>query len=158
MNKLYIKDITSTVPDHYSILNESGEAVYNVDQDFKTFGNTIRINKLGEEKYFEIERKSINSMYMYEAKYFDNTSLTINQNLGFKEQELSLHSDDYDLNLKGDILEFNFEVYDKSGEKVGIVNNLPVEAASNIEIEVLNERYEDVLVSLFAIFEEIKTI
>lgn len=57
MKKLYIKQKVFKLTDHYPVLNENQEKVYQVDQDFKLIGNRVHVSDSQGNEIFVIDKK-----------------------------------------------------------------------------------------------------
>lgn len=155
MYKLYIKQKVFKITDHYPVLNEAGEEVYQVDQDFKIIGNRITVTKKDGSKSFVLEKKLFKMLPEYEVVFDDGKSFRIKQNFRWFKKDIDLISQDYNLKLRGDLWDLNFDV-ENQGQVVGHIDKAWFTWGDTYEITVFDEAFEEELLALLIVVDAIK--
>lgn len=155
MYKLYIKQKVFKITDHYSVLDEAGKEVYYVDQDFKFIGNRVTVTKCDGSKSFVLEKKIFTFMPQYVVSFSDGKSFFIKQNFTFFKKDIDLISDDYDLKLKGNFWDLDFDV-ESQGTVVGHIEKAWLSWGDTYEITVYDESFEEELLALLIVVDAIK--
>lgn len=155
MYKLYIKQKVFKITDHYPIFNEAREEVYQVDQDFKLIGNRIRVAKKDGTKSFVLNKLLFRIPPQYEVVFNDGKSFLIKQNFRLFKKDIDLISDDYNLELTGNLWDLNFDVK-YQGKVVGHIDKIWLAWGDTYEITVFDPSFEEELVALFIAVDAIK--
>lgn len=155
MYKLYIKQKVFKITDHYPVLDEEGNEVYYVDQDFKLIGNRITVTKNGGAKSFVLEKRLMTLMPKYDVTFSDGKSFFIKQNLTFFKKDIDLFSEDYDLKLVGNLWDLNFDV-ENNGQVVGHIDKEFMSWGDTYEITVYDKAFEEELLALLIVVDAIK--
>lgn len=155
MYKLYIKQKVFKITDHYPVLNEAGEEVYQVDQDFKLIGKRIMAAKKDGSKSFVLEKKLFKIPPQYEVVFSDGKSLLIKQNFSLFKKDIDLISSDYNLELRGNFWDLNFDVKNQ-GKVVGHIDKAWLSWGDTYEITVFDQAFEEELLALFIALDAIK--
>ncbi|MFM1524688.1 MULTISPECIES: LURP-one-related/scramblase family protein [Helcococcus] len=154
MKKLYIKQKVFKITDHYEVFDDNQIAVYRVDQDFKFWGNAINVTKLNGSGSFTIKRGIVFFLANYDVDFSDGKNFNIKQDFAFFRKKLKIISDDYDLNLLGDLFSFDFNVY--NGDKlVGNIYRKVLTWRDTFVIEVIDENFEDELLALLIAIDDL---
>lgn len=154
MKKLYIKQKVIKITDHYPVLNEHGDQLYRVDQDFKLIGNRVKVTSLTGRTNFTIKRGIKLFLPKYRVNFADGKSIRIRQNLSIFRRKLSLYSRDYDLDIRGDIFSLNFKVYN-AGRLVGEIYRKWLAWGDTFVLTVHDDSYEEEILAIFIAVDEI---
>ena len=157
MHKLYLQQKIFKITDHYEVYDDSGNAVYQVDQDFKFIGNTVHVRKFDGSKGFVIDRKILTLLPRYIITFDDGKVLRVKQNLTFFKKSIDLISDDYDLNLRGNFLDMDFEIFERN-RVVGRIYKKYFTFRDIFVLEIIEDEYEDEILALTIVVDEIKDI
>lgn len=157
MHKLYLQQKIFKITDHYEVYDDSGNAVYQVDQDFKFIGNTVHVRKIDGTKGFVIDRKILTLLPRYIITFDDGKVLRVKQNLTFFKKSIDLISDDYDLNLRGNFLDMDFEIFERN-RVVGRIYKKYFTFRDIFVLEIIEDEYEDEILALTIVVDEIKDI
>lgn len=155
MYKLYIKQKVFKITDHYPVLNEEGEAVYQVDQDFTLIGNRITVTKNDGSHSFVLEKKLLTFMPQYTVVFNDGKSFLIKKNFTLFKKDINLISDDYTLKLIGNFWDLNFDI-ENQGQVVGHIDKALLSWGDTFEITVFDQAFEEELVALLIVVDAIK--
>lgn len=155
MYKLYIKQKVFKITDHYPVVNEAGDEVYQVDQDFKLIGNRITVRKNDGSKSFVLNKILFKIMPQYEVVFDDGKSFVIKQNFKLFKKDIDLISEDYNLTLKGDLWDLNFDV-ENQGQVVGHIDKAWFTWGDTYEITVFDQEFEEELIALLIVVDAIK--
>lgn len=157
MHKLYLQQKIFKITDHYEVYDDSGNAVYQVDQDFKFIGNTVHVRKFDGTKGFVIDRKILTLLPRYIITFDDGKVLRVKQNFTFFKKSIDLISDDYDLNLRGNFLDMDFEIFERN-RVVGRIYKKYFTFRDIFVLEIIEDEYEDEILALTIVVDEIKDI
>ncbi len=155
MRKLYLNQKIFKITDHYEVFDEYGNAVYQVDQDFKFIGNRVNVRKFDGTNGFVIERGFYFFLPTYEITFDDGKEIEIRQNFTFFKKDIDLISDDYNLKLKGNFWDMDFEIFE--GDRlVGRIYKEYFTFRDKFVLEILEDEYEDEILALTIAIDEIK--
>lgn len=154
MYNLYIKQKVFKITDHYEVFNENSKPVYQVDQDFKLIGNTIKVKKLDGSKSFVINREIFTLLPVYNVNFSDGKEFQIKKNFTFFKKSIDVISSDYELNLSGNFWDLNFDVSD-GGRHVGSIKKEFLSWGDTFTISVYDETYEEELLALLIAVDDI---
>ncbi|MDO5015953.1 MAG: LURP-one-related family protein [Eubacteriales bacterium] len=155
MYKLYIRQKVFKLRDVYPVLDEDGNAVYQVEQDFRLIGNTVHVNHVSNQRSFVIDRELLRLMPRYQVRFNDGSRMTIRQRINLFRKQIEVSSKDYQLNLKGDfILDLYFDVYNGT-TKVGYIEKAFLAWGDTFVITVLDPEFEEELLALLIVVDDI---
>lgn len=157
MRKLYVKQKVFKFTDHYDVLDENNNPIYKVDQDFRFFGNSVNVSKYDGSKSFNISRGMIFLLPKYSVKFSDGNKMTIQQDLTFFRKKIKIISNDYTLELKGNIWDINFEVYNNL-KLVGNIYKKFLSWSDTFVIDVYDDSFEEELLALLIVVDDILDI
>lgn len=155
MHQLFIKQKVFKITDHYPVTDENGREVYYVDQDFKLIGNRVTITKISTGEQIFINRELFTLFFpKYTVDFYDGKQIEINQEFALFKKVFSISSNDYDLEVKGDFFDFNFQVYDKD-RLVGEIERKWLTWGDTFVITVYDKEFEEELVAILIAIDEI---
>ena len=155
MRKLYLNQKIFKITDHYEVFDEYGNAVYQVDQEFRFIGNTVHVRKFDGTNGFTIERGFYFFLPTYEITFDDGKEIKIKQNFTFFRKDIDLISYDYNLKLKGNFWDMDFEIFE--GDRVvGRIYKEYFTFRDKFVLEILEDEYEDEILALTIAIDEIK--
>lgn len=155
MYKLYIQQKVFKLRDVYPVLDEEGQTVYEVDQDWKLVGNTVHVRHVASGRSFVIDRELFRFMPHYQVDFSDGRSLTIAQRFSFFRKQIDISSSQFQLQLQGDYFwDLNFSVYNEQ-EEVGSIQKAWLSWGDCYEISVCDPRFEEALLALLIALDDI---
>lgn len=154
MRKLFIKQKIFKILDHYEVYDENQNPVYQVDQDFKFFGHSVNVQSLTDNRYFNISRGINFFLARYEVNFSDGTRLLIDQEFGLFKKKVKVISDSYDLNLRGNFWDLDFQVYNGS-TLVGVISKAFLAWGDTYQIEVIYPEFEEELLALHLVIDDL---
>ena len=155
MHKLYLNQKIFKITDHYEVFDDAGNAVYQVNQDFRIFGNTVHVRRINDNLGFTIDRKILTILPRYTITFNDGKVIKVKQNLTIFKKNIDLMSNDYNLKLKGNFWDLNFEVFEGS-RVVGRIYKEYFAIRDKFVLEILDDEYEDEILALTIVVDEIK--
>lgn len=155
MYKLYVQQKVFKWRDSYQVLDEAGQPVYQVEQDFKFLGNTVHVQHLTKNRSFVIDRELLRLMPRYQVAFNDGSSMYIRQVFTFFIKQIEVESDRYKLELRGrNLWDHDFEVYQEDA-KVGQIQKIWLTWGDTYEISVYNPEFEEELLALLIVVDDI---
>lgn len=147
MRKLYIKQKVFKILDHYEVYDENQNPVYQVDQNFKLFGHSVNVQSLIDGRCFNISRGVNFFLARYEVNFSDGTSIYVDQEFSFFKKKIKISSDKYDLTLRGNFLDLDFEIYN-GPTLVGMISKKFLAWGDTYQIKVIYPEFEEELLAL----------
>ncbi|MDO5026193.1 MAG: LURP-one-related family protein [Tissierellia bacterium] len=154
MYKLFIKQKVLKLVDHYFVMDENGQEVYEVSQDFMLIGNSVNVKSLKGRTSFTIERGFTFLLPSYDVNFEDGRNIKIEQEFSLIRTRLSLNSRDYDLEIKGDIFAYDFSIYNKDVE-VGHIDRKIIAWGDTFVLDIYDEDYEEEILAIAIAVDEI---
>lgn len=154
MYQLFIKQKVFKITDHYPVLDENQNEVYYVDQDFKFIGNTVNITKIATGEKIVLNRELLTLMPRYTVDFYDGKQITIKKDFTFFKKSFKIQSDDYNLSVKGDWFDFNFQVFNND-TPVGDIERKWLTWGDTFVITVYDKEFEEELIALLIAVDEI---
>lgn len=147
MHTLYIKQRIFKITDNYPIKDDQGKVRYQVDQDFKLIGDKIHVTDPNGEEVFTVKRKLIRLFPTYSVAFADGQSLKVRSQLSLMRRKVKVSSDDFELKVRGNLIDHKFTV-SESGEEIGTIRKKLLSIGDSFEIQVKDRNYEQVLVAI----------
>lgn len=155
MKKYYFKEKFFKITDKYPILDENCNEVYFFDQDFKFVGYKAKLKDMDGNILFDISKKVLSFLQTYYVDFYDGSHMEINQKLSFLKRKVIASYQGKELNLKGNYLDHDFEVYFKNN-LIAEMNKKFFAFTDQYELTVYDENYSLVLIALCLCINEMK--
>ena len=155
MKKYYFKEKFFKLTDKYPILDENGNEVYFFDQDFKFVGYKAKLKDMEGNVLFDISKKVLSFLQTYYVDFYDGSHMEINQKLSFLKRKVNAFYEGKELNLKGNYLDHDFEVYFKNN-LIAEMNKKFFAFTDQYELTVYDEDFTLLLIALCLCINEMK--
>lgn len=155
MKKYYFKEKFFKLTDKYPILDENGNEVYFFDQDFKFIGYKAKLKDMDGNILFDISKKVLSFLQTYYVDFYDGSHMEINQKLSFLKRKVNAFYEGKELNLKGNYLDHDFEVYFKNN-LIAEMNKKFFAFTDQYELTVYDEDFTLLLIALCLCINEMK--
>lgn len=155
MKKYYFKEKFFKLTDKYPILDENGNEVYFFDQDFKFVGYKAKLKDMEGNVLFDISKKVLSFLQTYYVDFYDGSHMEINQKLSFLKRKVNAFYEEKELNLKGNYLDHDFEVYFKNN-LIAEMNKKFFAFTDQYELTVYDENFTLLLIALCLCINEMK--
>lgn len=141
--------------DKYPILDENGNEVYFFDQDFKFVGYKAKLKDMEGNILFDISKKVLSFLQTYYVDFYDGSHMEINQKLSFLKRKVNAFYEGKELNLRGNYLDHDFEVYFKNN-LIAEMNKKFFAFTDQYELTVYDENFTLLLIALCLCINEMK--
>ncbi|WP_058989678.1 LURP-one-related/scramblase family protein [Anaerococcus rubeinfantis] len=155
MKKYYFKEKFFKLTDKYPILDENGNEAYFFDQDFKFVGYQAKLKDMEGNVLFDISKKILSFLQTYYVDFYDGSHMEINQKLSFLKRKVNAFYEGKELNLRGNYLDHDFEVYFKN-DLIAEMNKKFFAFTDQYELTVYDEDFTLVLIALCLCINEMK--
>lgn len=155
MKKYYFKEKFFKLTDKYPIFDENGNEVYFFDQDFKFVGYKAKLKDMDGNILFDISKKVLSFLQTYYVDFYDGSHMEINQKLSFLKRKVNAFYEGKELNLKGNYLDHDFEVYFKNN-LIAEMNKKFFAFTDQYELTVYDEDFTLLLIALCLCINEMK--
>lgn len=147
MKKLYIKQKVFKITDHYPVLDENQDIVYQVDEEFKFIGKKIRVSDKEGNPVFTINREVLTLLPHFVIDFADGTTLELKSRFTFLKKKIDVLPEESDIHVEGSFFSYRFEVH-KSGVPIGEIERGMLTWGDVFEITVLQEEYQELLLAI----------
>lgn len=154
MRQLFIRQKVFKLRDSYPVLDQTGKAVYQVEEDFKFFGHTVHVDHADGTRSFVIDKELFTFLPFYRVQFSDGTSMTIKQHFTFFKKEFEINSETHSLSVQGDFFDLNFDVYNGE-ERVGHIQREWLSWGDTFVISVFNQLFEEELLALLIVVDRV---
>ncbi|WP_236785888.1 LURP-one-related/scramblase family protein [Anaerococcus ihuae] len=155
MKKYYFKEKFFKLTDKYPILDENGNEVYFFDQDFKFVGYKAKLKDMEGNVLFDISKKVLSFLQTYYVDFYDGSHMEINQKLSFLKRKVNAFYEGKELNLRGNYIDHDFEVYFKNN-LIAEMNKKFFAFTDQYELTVYDEDFTLLLIALCLCINEMK--
>lgn len=155
MKKYYFKEKFFKLTDKYPILDENGNEVYFFDQDFKFVGYKAKLKDMEGNILFDISKKVLSFLQTYYVDFYDGSHMEINQKLSFLKRKVNAFYEGKELNLRGNYIDHDFEVYFKNN-LIAEMNKKFFAFTDQYELTVYDEDFTLLLIALCLCINEMK--
>ncbi|MDU6063651.1 MAG: LURP-one-related family protein [Anaerococcus sp.] len=155
MKKYYFKEKFFKLTDKYPILDKNGNEAYFFDQDFKFVGYQAKLKDMDGNVLFDISKKVLSFLQTYYVDFYDGSHMEINQKLSFLKRKVNAFYEGKELNLRGNYLDHDFEVYFKN-DLIAEMNKKFFAFTDQYELTVYDEDFTLVLIGLCLCINEMK--
>lgn len=155
MRSLFIKQKILKITDHYPVLDESGSAVYNVDQNFQLFGLSVEISNPSGQILCHIDRKIIALLPTFFLQFANGEEVVMRSRFTLFRQKIDISPDEFGIYIEGDILDYNFSVF-RGGQMIGRINKKFLALSDTYHLEIFQEEFELLFVAIVVAIDHIK--
>lgn len=147
MIKLFIKQKVFKITDHYPVLDENQNTVYQVDQDFKFIGNTVRVSDANGTELFIVDKEVFTFLPRYVVRFNDGREIFIRSRFEFLKKKIDIEQSGNELYLEGDWLDFQFSIF-RNSEKIGQITREFLTWGDTYQLEIYDDIYKELVVAL----------
>lgn len=155
MKKYYFKEKFFKLTDKYPILDENGNEAYFFDQDFKFVGYKAKLKDMDGNILFDLSKKVLSFLQTYYVDFYDGSHMEINQKLSFLKRKVNAFYEGKELNLRGNYIDHDFEVYFKNN-LIAEMNKKFFAFTDQYELTVYDEDFTLLLIALCLCINEMK--
>jgi uncharacterized protein YxjI len=155
MKRLYIKQKVFKITDHYPVLDENQNVVYQVDQDFKLIGNTVHVSDKHGSKIFVVDKEIFTLLPKYVVNFANGQSIYLVSRLRFLVKQIDVLPEETGIVLEGDIFDHNFSIY-KHGSLIAMIQKQFLAWGDTYELIIHDEKQQDLILSLMIAVDCIK--
>ncbi|AMB98634.1 hypothetical protein AWM75_00880 [Aerococcus urinaehominis] len=145
--KLTFRQKIFQITDKYWIKDQDGNKAYQVDQDLRLIGDKIHVNDANKEPIFTVTRKIIRLFPTYEIEFTSGETIKVRSQLSFMKRKLKVTSDDFKLQVKGNLIDYKFKIY-QDGDLIGSIGKKMISIGDSYVVTVENTDFEQVLVGI----------
>ena len=118
---LYIKQRIFSFADKYSVYNEFGEPIYNVEGELFSWGAKIHLYDLNRTELYFIKQKIFNFFPEYEIYKGDTICARVKKEISFLRPKLDVQSSYGDFEIEGSFMQMDFEIQ-CNGQNLGEIH------------------------------------
>lgn len=155
MENYYFKEKFFKITDHYAILDENGNDAYFVDQDFKLLGYSSTISDVNRNPILEIDKEVFSLFQKFNVNFYDNRYMRVESKISFLTRKVEINYEGEVFNLKGKILDMNFEIF-KGDYLIGEIEKTFFAMTDTYRLTVHDENYTEALLALTLCLNNIK--
>ena len=155
MKNYYFKEKFFKITDHYAILDENGNDAYFVDQDFKLLGYSSTISDINRNPILEIDKEIFSLFQKFNVNFYDNRYMRVESKISFLTRKVEINYEGEVFNLKGKILDMNFEIF-KGDYLIGEIEKTFFAMTDTYRLTVHDENYTEALLALTLCLNNIK--
>ena len=155
MRQLYIEQAIFKITDHYPILDQSGEPVYQVDQDFTFFGHRARLSALDGGEIFEMVRVLLAFLPKYEVRFRDGSTAAIKSEISLLRRRMTAEMDGLDFRIEGNFFDHEFSLC-QGDRLVGEIRKKFLSFRDCFEITVWDESAEALMIAVMIAVDNLK--
>jgi len=155
MRELYIKQKVFKITDHYPVMDQNGDLVYQVDQDFKLIGNKVRVSNAEGVEIFVVDKEILTFLPRYQISFANGQHVTIKSRFTLFAKQIDVESEGLNLFLQGSFFDYDFEVY--QGDRViGSISKQFMTFGDTYELKIYDESLEVYVLALMIAVDCIK--
>lgn len=147
MKTLYIKQKVFKITDHYPVLDDQQNAVYQVDQDLKFLGNTVHVSDANGRELFVVDKEIFTFTPRFVVRFSDGREIVLRSRLEFFKKKIDIEQAGPSLYLEGDWLDFDFTVLQGS-EEIGRISREFLSWGDTYQLAIFDDQYQDLVVAL----------
>ena len=146
MKTLYAKQKVFKIEDHYPIMDENGEAVYQVDQNFKFFGYEVHVSRADGTPVFVITQELLKFLPTFHVRFENGDTMTIKSRISFLKKKIDVEYSEENLSITGDVWDWDFAL--REGEReVASVTRKFLTWGDTFTLDIFDDAYSDVVVA-----------
>lgn len=153
MNLIIKKELFS-IQDAYDIFDENNIIKYHIKKEFFSMVRMLRIYDGNGTELAIVKRVFTSLMPKYNIEIDKKVIGSIKKELTFFKPKYSINYKGYTAN--GDLMNFNFNVLDKSSNIVASIKRIHFKTSSTCEIDIINQSDELDIVLLAVVLEDMR--
>ncbi len=154
MKNLFIKQKVFKITDHYPVLDESGNAVYHVDQDFQLLGLSVVISDQEGNPVCKVDRKILSFLPVFYLSFHTGEEIVMKSRFTFLRQKIDIEPYELGIYIEGNIIDHKFAVY-KGGRIIGRIDRELLVWGDTYHLEIIEEEYELLFVGMVVAIDHI---
>ncbi|MCK8058151.1 MULTISPECIES: LURP-one-related/scramblase family protein [unclassified Fusibacter] len=155
MKKLFIKQKVFKITDHYPITDENQETIYQVDQDFKLIGNTVRVSDKYGSELFVVSKEVFTLLPRFVVRFANGNEVVLKSRFTLFNKEIDIDPDGLKLFLKGDFFDHNFSLYENNTQ-IGSITEEYFTWGDTFVLTINDESKQDLIVAIMIAVDCIK--
>lgn len=149
-----IKQKVFAFGDKFTIRNEFGEPILNVQGKVFSLGDKLRIYDGQMNEIFYIEQKLFRLLPEYRIYEHGREVAFLKKEFTFFKPKINIESDYGSFRIEGSVFHYNFEIYEGS-ELVAVVNKKFIAFSDEYNLEVLDDSNVPFLITLVIVIDQI---
>lgn len=155
MKKLYIKEKVFKITDHYQVFNECQEPLYQVDQDFKFFGNTVHVSDTNGREIFVVDKVVFSFLPRYNIKFSDGREALVESQFTFFKKKIDITTENLHLQANGNFWDYQFEIVN-GDEVLAVIEKKMLSWSDTYQITVYDDTNEPLIIGIVIAIDNIK--
>ncbi|MDO4711440.1 MAG: LURP-one-related family protein [Peptostreptococcaceae bacterium] len=147
MRRLYVQQKIFKITDHYPIMDEDGNTVYQVDEDFQLIGKTVHVSDASGRHLFTVRRELLTFLPRFTVDFADGYDLTLQSKFSFFRNVIEVQPTGIGITIEGDFFSKNFDVL-KNGRLIGRIDRKLFTIGDKFAIEVADESNEELFIAV----------
>ncbi|GAA0711604.1 LURP-one-related family protein [Paraclostridium ghonii] len=139
--KYYMKSKLFKTKEDFWIQNEENKEIFFIDNKLFTFG--LQFDLIKDDKVlYSVKETVISLLAKYEVKESSEIVAEVNKKPAFRKKSVKIESKYGDLYVKGDILDYNYDIY-KDNKKIAKIYKevFPFTDSYNVDIDFEDEAF-----------------
>lgn len=149
-----IREKVFSFSDRFNIMDESGNARFEVEGQFFSMGNKLRIYDLNGRELIYIEQKIWRFLPEYNIYRSDNLIARVKKELTLFKPRFIIESQYGDLTIEGDIFAHSFNIL-KNGKPVAWISKKWISFSDTYSIEISDGEDDAFFLSLSIVLDQI---
>ncbi len=155
MKRLYIEQEFFKIEDHYPIVDENGETIYFVDEDFKFFEKHLEITNVKTNEIISIDKQFPTLLPKFDITFPNGKVLTLKSEFSIFSKYITVLPEKEYITIEGNFFDYEFRVM-KGGELIGFVEKELFRLRDCFTINVINEEYEELFIAIMIAIDNIQ--
>lgn len=145
--ELYIRQKIFKITDHYPVLNQNEEAVFQVDQEFTLVFKKVHLSKPNGEPVLTVQQRFKLLTSSYEFQYANGDVLTLQGELTLFKRRYHLDGSDEGIRVDGNFLDMDYQIT-RNGEILAEVDRKYFSFADCYHVTLHDDRYAALVVAM----------
>lgn len=155
MKKLYVKQKVFKITDHYPIMDEFQNPVYQVDQDFKLIGNTVHVCDTTGREVFVVNKVVLTLLPKFVVSFDNGKEIELKSKFTIFKKVINVFPEELGITLQGNFIDHNFSIL-QDGEEIAVINKVFLAWGDTYELSIFDESKQDLVVALMIAVDCIK--
>lgn len=147
MRQLIFRQKLLKILDDYPVKDEHGHVAYRVRQAFNLIRGEYNVYDANGDLVFNLKQKLLHLFRTYQMTFVDGEEVILKEKIGLLRRKLKIESADYNLEIKGNIWDYNYEIK-ADHQCVGKVSRKLLSFHDHFVLDIYDERYEAVILAL----------
>ena len=153
MKSFYIKQKLISLRDNFHVYNEQDEEIYTIEGSFLRIPKRFIIRDQQFNERAVIERKVISLLPKFNVTVEGQYEFSIKKHFSFFKSRYSIEGEGIEVN--GNLWDMDFDIMHK-GQKIGTVNKAWLSLGDTYKIDVFEEPWEMVIITLVVAIDRVK--